>query len=252
MSILMYMTNRLNLIFMLCLMIAAAPMQSEASFASDALAKARNIMQSAFQMTFLSKVPVVFFKNHFNTMFEHANTSIDQMNLKYGDRTITQNEFQSDKSLHIKKSAELALHIQSLIGSKHLAYGITLAIGLIKEAIDGSFLNPDGSRSIEDFHADVVGAKAVFGKEKFDKSLDKYLGDFVKPEVAMPAETAAPVTQVSPFSSQPLQLNSNDANDANATNGDRRQRLLKKYYQAAENGDSSAMNRISAELKALP
>lgn len=248
-----YMIIRFKLIFVLWLMIATLPLQSEASFAGNALEKARNVMQSAFQLSFLNRLPVVFYKNHFSTMFTHANSSIDQMNLKYGDRTVTRNDFQDDKALHIKKSAELALHIQSLIGSKHLAYGITMAIGLIKEAIDGSFLNPKGSRSKEDIYADHVGARAVFGKEKFDKSLNKYLGNFVKPDSvsspspAAPAVSAAePVTQVNPFSAEPVNIGVNQAG------GNARQQLLKQYYEAAEKGDSATMNRLGAELKALP
>jgi len=247
---------------MLWLMIATLPVQSEASFASDALAKARNAMQGAFQLSFLHKLPVVFYKNHFDTMFTHANNSIDNMNLKYGDRTITNDSFQADKALHIKKSAELALHIQSLIGSKHLAYGITMAIGLIKEAIDGSFLNPGGSRSKEDLYADHVGARAVFGKEKFDKSLNKHLGNFVKPDTttatpATPASASAPavpshepVTQVSPFAAEPVTISGSVS--APAAISGARQQLLKKYYDAAEKGDSATMQRLSAELKALP
>lgn len=239
-------------------MIAAMPLQSEASFASDALAKARKVMQSAFQLSFLHKIPVVFYKNHFDTMFEHTNRSIDEMNRTHGDRTITRSDFQDDKALHIKKSAELALHIQSLIGSKHLAYGITMVVGLLKEAIDGSFLNPGGSRSKEDVYADHVGARAVFGKEKFDKSLDKYMGHFVKPEVPSAtssqavAEPAADSSvthesyQVSPFSSSPI------SPAANTDNSALRQNLLRQYYEAAEKGDSAAMQRLGAELKATP
>ncbi len=220
---------------------------------------ARNVMQGAFQLSFLHKLPVVFYKSHFDTMFAHANNSIDNMNLKYGDRTITSDSFQADKALHIKKSAELALHIQSLIGSKHLAYGITMAIGLIKEAIDGSFLNPGGSRSKEDLYADHVGARAVFGKEKFDKSLNKHLGNFVKPDTstatsapaAEPAVlTAEPATSVNPFAAETLTISGSTG--APATPGSARQQLLKKYYDAAEKGDSVTMQRLSAELKALP
>ncbi len=256
----MYMTSRIRIIFVIWLMIAAIPMQSEASFASDALAKARKAMQSAFQLSFLHKLPVIFYKKHFDSMFEHTNRSIEEMNLKYGDRTITRSEFQDDKAMHIKKSAELALHIQSLIGSKHLAYGITMAIGLIKEAIDGSFLNPGGSRSKEDVYADHVGARAVFGKEKFDKSLNKYMGNFVKPETASVSADTLPAAsgysnrenmsdesflQVSPFSGTVVNPSINSGSLS-------RQNLLRQYYQAVEKGDSAAMQRLSTELKALP
>lgn len=252
------MIMKLRLILVLWLMITSLPVQSEASFASNALDKARNAMQSAFQLSFLNKLPVVFYKNHFDTMFNHANTSIDSMNLKYGERTITRDQFQDDKALHIKKSAELALHIQSLIGSKHLAYGITMAIGLIKEAIDGSFLNPKGSRSKDDLYADHVGAKAVFGKEKFNASLEKNLEHFVKPASSAvktasatasisTAASSEPVTQmVSPFAARTVQPG------RTAVSSSARQQLLKLYYQAVDKGDVTEMQKLSAELKTLP
>lgn len=237
---------RLKVISMLFLLLIASPMQSEASFASDALAKARSVMQSAFQLSFLNRLPVVFYKDSFNKMFEHANRSIDEINLKHGDRTITSKEFQDDKALHIKKSAELALHIKSLIGSAHLAYGITMVVGLIKEAIDGSFLNPGGSRSKQDLHADHVGARAVFGAKKFDASLNKYLGSFVDPEKkpAAAAHTAEPV-QINPFTANQT-INTGSSADA------ARQQLLKRYYEAAEKGDAALMKSLSEELKANP
>jgi hypothetical protein len=180
------------------LFLAGLPFPVEGSVFSDALGKARAMMQSAFQLSFLPKLPVIFYKDHFNTMFTHAQQSIDQIKARVGDRTITRENVQNDKALHIKKSAELALHIQSLIGSAHLAYGITMAVGLIKEAIDGSFLNPNGSRSKEDLFADHVGARAVFGKEKFDASLGKYLEHFVDGEVPKTASASAGSVQETP------------------------------------------------------
>jgi len=240
------------------LMLVTLTAPAEASIFSDALAKARSVMQSAFQMSFLNKLPVVFYKKSFDKMFEHTNRSIDEMNLKYGDRTITRDQFQDDKALHIKKSAELALHIKSLIGSAHLAYGITMVIGLVKEAIDSSFLNPSGSRSKEDLIADHIGARAVFGEEKFNASLNKHLGPLVKP-AASPLQDSPPaaaavsnddqsgstamVDQVNPFSSQGSQIGGSKT---------ARQQLLKRYYEASEKGDSVAMQAISVELKALP
>lgn len=234
---------------------------AEASVFSNALVKARAVMQSAFQLSFLPKLPVVFYKESFNRMFEHTNHSIDEMNLKYGERTITRANFQDDKATHIKKSAELALHIKSLVGSAHLAYGITMVVGLIKEAIDGSFLNPGGSRSKEDVVADHIGARAVFGEKKFNESLNKHLGALIKPEAAaVPQEPAESATfagdqavtdgtveeQVNPFSQQGSQLG------GGSTAANARQQLIKRYYQAVEKGDAEAVKALSAELRAVP
>lgn len=243
---------------LLFMLLTALPVQSEASVFSDALAKARSAMQGAFQLSFLHKLPVVFYKDSFNKMFAHANRSIEDMNLKYGGQTITRKEFQDDKATHIQKSAELALHIKSLIGSAHLAYGITMVIGLMKEAIDGSFLNPNGSRSKEDLYADHVGARAVFGQKKFDASLEKHLGSFVKPSASSNTSASASSagksdgaqtteqTQVSPFTADlPINIGSNNSSDA-------RQKLLKSYYQAAEKGDAELMKSLSAQLQSMP
>lgn len=240
---------------MVFLMVLSLPAQTEASFFSDALAKARKAMQGAFQMTFLPSIPVIFYKDSFNRMFDHAQKSIDNVNLQHGDQTITRDKFQDDKALHIKKSAELALHIKSLIGSAHLAYGITMVVGLVKEAIDGSFLNPNGSRSKEDLAADHVGAMAVFGEKKFDASLQKHLGTFVKEgsshsepvKNVAPTQTLAveePISehqQVNPFSGADIQMGSESA----------RQKLIRQYYDAAARGDSVAMQQLSLELKNL-
>lgn len=249
--------NRLKTVMLVWLMLMTLTIPAEASIFSDALAKARSVMQSAFQLSFLHKLPVVFYKQSFDKMFEHTNRSIDEMNLKYGDRTITRDQFQADKAAHIKKSAELALHIKSLIGSAHLAYGITMVVGLVKEAIDGSFLNPGGSRSKEDLIADHIGARAVFGEEKYNESLNKHLGKLIKPETVSTqnSEPAAvfsgdqaaspePVEQqINPFSSEGTQVGGSSSI---------RQQLIKRYYEASEKGDSAAMKAISAELKAQP
>ncbi|MFC1745037.1 hypothetical protein ACFL35_13675 [Candidatus Riflebacteria bacterium] len=146
----------------------------------EPLQKARKIMQSAFQMNFLSSMPVIFHRDSFNRMFAHTEKSIDNMQMNMGRDKVTRKDLMDDKSLHIKKSAELALHIKSVIGSAHLAYGATMAIGLVKEAIDGSFLNPKGHREAADLYADHVGAQAVFGEDRFDKGLNKYLPHFLK------------------------------------------------------------------------
>lgn len=233
------------------LMMLTVVVPAEASVFSGALAKARSVMQSAFQLSFLPKLPVIFYKESFNRMFEHTNRSIDEMNLKYGERTITRADFQDDKATHIKKSAELALHIKSLVGSAHLAYGITMVVGLLKEAIDGSFLNPGGSRSKEDVIADHIGARAVFGEKKFNESLNKHLGELVKPEAAItsqkPEESASFVDEpINPFSQRGSQIG------GGSTSANARQQLIKRYYQAVEKGDAEAAKTLAAELKAVP
>ncbi|MFZ5953199.1 MAG: hypothetical protein ACOYXC_21020, partial [Candidatus Rifleibacteriota bacterium] len=116
------MIKRIQPVFLLVLMLLSLPMQSaEASFVSDALAKARKAMQGAFQMTWLPSMPVVFYKESFKQMFDHTQKSIDNISLQHNGQMITRDKFQDDKALHIKKSAELALHVKSLIGSAHLA-----------------------------------------------------------------------------------------------------------------------------------
>ena len=243
------------------MMLLAFPFQqAEASFVSDALAKARKAMQGAFQMTFLPNLPVIFHKESFNQMFAHTQKSIDEISLEHNGQTISRDEFQDDKALHIKKSAELALHIKSLIGSAHLAYGITMVVGLVKEAIDGSFLNPNGSRSKEDVVADHVGAMAVFGEKKFDASLQKNLGTFVKPGALAtdnPSVEASPgqvnsEAQPNPFSGNEINLAGSGVSAGNTDNASElRQQLLKKYYEAAEKADSAEMQRLSGELQKI-
>jgi hypothetical protein len=209
--------NRFKTLMLVWLMLVTLTAPAEASIFSDALAKARSAMQSAFQLSFLHKLPVVFYKQSFDKMFEHTNRSIDEMNLKYGERTITRDQFQNDKALHIKKSAELALRINH------------------------------------------VGARAVFGEKKFNESLNKHLGTLIKPE-GTPTQNSEPasaavfggdkaamaepvVQQVNPFSSEGTNIGGSSA---------ARQQLIKRYYEASENGDSAAMKAISAELNAKP
>ncbi|MGM0601308.1 MAG: hypothetical protein ACQETH_15970 [Candidatus Rifleibacteriota bacterium] len=253
----MYMFRRFQLGFILALLLAMPLQSAEASFVGNALAKARKVMQSAFQMTFLPHLPVVFHKESFNQMFDHTQKSIDEIRLEHQGQTISRDQFQDDKALHIKKSAELALHIKSLIGSAHLAYGITMVVGLMKEAIDSSFLNPNGSRSKEDVVADHVGAMAVFGQSKYDSSLQKNLGTFIKPgptvrqdsvqEANFKAETQPEATAAKQFN-----LPASSAETALPNNAAQlRQQLLKNYYQAAERADSQEMQRLSVELQRL-
>jgi hypothetical protein len=225
------MIRKIQILFIFTLLSLAVPQQAEASIFSKTLSKARNVMQSAFQMTFLNKLPVIFYKDSFDTMFEYTNKSIENLKL------------QNDKKLHITKSAELALHLKSLFGSKYLAYGLTVLIGLVKEGIDSSFLNPNGSRSKEDLYADIVGAKAVFGKEKFDESLNKHMEHFTlepkKEPAQMPETTSEPAVETTDDISQ-----LDDAQKAAA-----KQKLIQQYYEAARSGDSVAAQRIAEQLK---
>ncbi|GAB4269358.1 MAG: hypothetical protein Kow0029_05370 [Candidatus Rifleibacteriota bacterium] len=247
--------KKLYITIFVFVIIAGLPAQSDASFFSDAMAKARNIMQGAFQMTFLPSVPVIFYKDSFNKMFEHAQKSVDNIHLQYNGQIITRDKFQDDKALHIKKSAELALHIKSLIGSAYLAYGITMVVGLIKEAIDGSFLNPNGSRSKEDVVADHVGAMAVFGREKFDAALQNKLGAFVKENSSANSntETDRAVQQFEERTEETIQtqkqVNPFAEKEIDIGNSLIRQRLLKLYYDAASRGDSEEMKKLAVELR---
>ncbi|MDD2624105.1 MAG: hypothetical protein PHQ02_04725, partial [Candidatus Riflebacteria bacterium] len=87
------MIRNIQVLLVFTILSLAVPQQAEASIFSKALSKARNVMQSAFQMTFLNKLPVIFYKDSFDTMFEYANKSIENLNI------------QNDKKLHITKSA---------------------------------------------------------------------------------------------------------------------------------------------------
>ncbi len=255
--------KRIILAFFMTIMLLSAPMSAEASFFSNALAKARSVMQGAFQMTFLPSVPVIFYKSSFNRLFDHATRSIDNIQLEHNGQTITRDKFQDDKALHIKKSAELALHIKSLIGSAHLAYGITMAIGVIKEAIDGSFLNPNGSRSKEDLSADHVGAMAVFGEDKFNNALRKKLDQFI----VAPAQTSshssnitsAEATEVSnieetePADSVAAQEEEIVVQDhmqpPTAEDAVNRQQLITEYYKAVNSGDTEKIKQLGSLLQ---
>lgn len=234
---------------------------AEASIFSKTLDKARNAMQSAFNMSFLSKLPVIFYKDSFDEMFTHANKTIDELDYEYKGVQVTRDDFQDDKALHIVKSAELALHLKSLLGSKHLAYILTVSVGIIKEVIDGSFLNPNGSRSVEDIRADIVGARAVYGKEAFDKSLDKYMYSFVKPGVLPPEEELpeperkpypCPEDDDSKYIEPPVTETITLSNQDGFVNiQQKREQLMQEYYKAAQKGDSEAVKRLSQELKNL-
>ena len=155
----------------------AVPQQAEASIFSKALSKARNVMQSAFQMTFLNKLPVIFYKDSFDTMFEYANKSIENLNI------------QNDKKLHITKSAELALHLKSLFGSKYRIRADG-SVGLIKEGITALFL-ANGSNK-EDLYADIVGAK--LSRKKSSMKLNKHIDSFVLEPQQKPQEESAQIT----------------------------------------------------------
>jgi hypothetical protein len=240
------MIKRFSAIILLFSLLFFLPLQSEASVFSKALEKCRKVMQSAFQLSFLPNVPVVFYKQSFNNMLSHTQNSIDNLNIEHQGQRITRNQFQNDKALHIKKSAELALHIKSLIGSAHLAYGITMVIGLLKEAVDGSFLNPSGSRDKADVKADHVGAMAVFGKQRFDNSLQKNLGTFIKNETPLSEspEISADKKTVKPDNFNPKIKDPFTADSVNTTQRSR-QKLLKLYYEACERRDIDEMKRLA-------
>lgn len=245
------------ILLLLCiLLLSASPVEagSVKDFFKTGLTKAREVMQGLFQMTFLPSVPVLLHKDHFNTMFDYTNKSIENIDREYNGEQVTRNRFQDDKALHIKKSAELALHIQSLIGSAHLAYGITLAIGAVKEVIDGSFLNPNGSRSMADFHADKVGASAVFGKEKFDKKLDAYMGSFVKSDAPIntPNITQDDVSIASGQHSPPpaMEVPLQSLTPISAASAENRQELMRKYYKAVNEQDTATMQEVGKLLQA--
>ena len=221
------------------------------------LSKARKVLQDSFNMNFLSSVPVIFWKKTFDRMFDYSQSTIDNLNLEHNGELITRDDFQDDKALHIKKSAELALHLKSLFGSSVFAYGVTLAVGGIKELIDSSFLNPNGGRCWEDFYADMVGASAVFGEKAFDKKLNKYMDSFLKEnrKIDMADESASgemvePNDVIAPASS--VQVKEVPENAENSVeNEDLKQRLTKEYYEAANSGDSVKAQKIAEQLRNL-
>lgn len=158
------------------------------------------------------------------------------------------------------------MHIKSLTGSKYLAYGLTLLVGLTKEAIDGSFLNPNGGRCIEDFYADIVGTKAVFGEKAVDKALDKYMGSFIKEGVIKDnvatvtidtteneIETNTDIATVSSPIPETYVENDIDYTDTSETMSKEQQRqlLMQEYYKAAQKGDTEAVRAIAEQLNNL-
>lgn len=227
------------------------------------LSKARSVLQNSFNMNFLSSVPVVFWKKTFDRMFDYTQSSIDNLNMEYKGEHITRDDFQDDKALHVKKSAELALHIKSLFGSSVFAYGVTLAVGGIKELIDSSFLNPNGGRCWEDFYADMVGASAVFGEKAFDKKLNKYMDSFLKenrkvdmvdentssneaPESVDSTVVIAPAPQA-----KVVEVSDGDVDASEAEIDQKKQRLTEEYYKAVNSGDALNAQRIAEQLRNL-
>ena len=231
------------------------------------LSKARSWLQNAFNMNFLSSVPVIFWKKTFDRMFDYSQSSIDNLNVEYNGEQITRDDFQDDKALHIKKSAELALHIKSLFGSSVFAYGVTLAVGGIKELIDSSFLNPNGGRCWEDFYADMVGASAVFGEKAFDKKLNKYMDSFLKTNrkvdmvdntASSPEESTETTISEEDRMTQEYYENVIDSSTGSCENEEEisnkaqeKQRLTQEYYNAVQRGDSQAVKELSEQLRNL-
>ena len=246
---------------------AEAPKEEKKSL----LSRARSLLQDSFNMNFLSSVPVIFWRKTFDRMFDYSQKSIDNLNVEYNGELITRDDFQDDKALHVKKSAELALHIKSLFGSSVFAYGVTLAVGGIKELIDSSFLNPNGGRCWEDFYADMVGASAVFGEKAFDKKLNKYMDSFLKTnrKVDMVEDTASKSEESVAIASSPeITEESQDQrlteeyyntvinNDTNvedaesiSNKAEEKQRLTQEYYDAVQRGDTEAAKEIIEKMK---
>ncbi len=247
---------------------ADAPKEEKKSL----LSKARSLLQNSFNMNFLSSVPVIFWRKTFDRMFDYTQSSIDKLNVEYNGELITRDDFQDDKALHVKKSAELALHIKSLFGSSVFAYGVTLAVGGIKELIDSSFLNPNGGRCWEDFYADMVGASAVFGEKAFDKKLNKYMDSFLKtnrkvdmvgdntasaPEITQIELPAAAMEEESRMTEEYNEtvINNNDGTCENSeeisNKAEEKQRLTQEYYDAVKRGDSNSAKAISEKIRNL-
>ena len=229
------------------------------------LSKARSVLQDSFNMNFLSSVPVIFWRKTFDRMFDYTQSSIDNLNMEHNGELITRDDFQDDKALHVKKSAELALHIKSLFGSSVFAYGVTLAVGGIKELIDSSFLNPNGGRCWEDFYADMVGASAVFGEKAFDKKLNKYMDSFLKEnrEVDMvnennaveendeASEVVEPNDVIAPSPAAKVVEVSGNTEDSAAELSQKKQRLTEEYYEAVNKGDALKAQKIAEQLRNL-
>ena len=231
------------------------------------LSKARKLLQDSFNMNFLSSVPVIFWRKTFDRMFDYSQNTIDNLKIEYNGELITRDDFQDDKALHVKKSAELALHIKSLFGSSIFAYGVTLAIGGIKELIDSSFLNPNGGRCWEDFYADMVGASAVFGEKAFDKKLNKYMDSFLKEnrkvdmvdgsntsEADETTEMIGPNDVIAPAPSSSVEeevVTSAEVDESAADINQLKQYLTEQYYDAAKRGDTESAKKIAEELRNL-
>ncbi len=243
---------------------AKAAQEASSKENKSLLSKARSVLQDSFNMNFLSSVPVIFWRKTFDRMFDYTQSSIDNLNREYNGELITRDDFQDDKALHVKKSAELALHIKSLFGSSVFAYGVTLAVGGIKELIDSSFLNPNGGRCWEDFYADMVGASAVFGEKAFDKQLNKYMDSFLKEnrKVDMVDENASKsgtsemvgpndVIAPAPSASAKTVEVSGDTDASEAEINQKKQQLTKEYYEAVNSGDSLKAQRIADQLRNL-
>lgn len=243
---------------------AKAAQEASSKENKSLLSKARSVLQDSFNMNFLSSVPVIFWRKTFDRMFDYTQSSIDNLNREYNGELVTRDDFQDDKALHVKKSAELALHIKSLFGSSVFAYGVTLAVGGIKELIDSSFLNPNGGRCWEDFYADMVGASAVFGEKAFDKQLNKYMDSFLKEnrKVDMVDENASKsgtsemvgpndVIAPAPSASAKTVEVSGDTDASEAEINQKKQQLTKEYYEAVNSGDSLKAQRIAEQLRNL-
>ena len=239
--------------------VAEAPKEKQ-----SLLTRVRSWLKESFNMNFLSSVPVIFWRKTFNRMFGYSQDSIDNLNREYNGELITRDDFQDDKALHIKKSAELALHIKSLFGSSVFAYGVTLAVGGIKELIDSSFLNPNGGRCWEDFYADMVGASAVFGEKAFDKKLNKYMDSFLKENRKVDmveSENTASEESTSVYATEEntaantyeesYESYSETEADTIVNKAQEKQRLTELYYEAVRSGDTEAIKEISQKLREL-
>lgn len=250
---------------------AYAPKEEKKSL----LSRARSLLQDSFNMNFLSSVPVIFWRKTFDRMFDYSQKSIDNLSVEHNGELITRDDFQDDKALHVKKSAELALHIKSLFGSSVFAYGVTLAVGGIKELIDSSFLNPNGGRCWEDFYADMVGASAVFGEKAFDKKLNKYMDSFLKTnrKVDMVEDTASKSEETVAIANSPAVVeesqdqrlteeyyntvinNENKVTEEDvesiSNKAEEKQRLTQEYYDAVQRGDTEGAKEIIEKMRNL-
>lgn len=239
------------LIVLVLLFFASFPVSVEASsFFSRALGRTRELIQDAFQLNFIARLPVIFHRNSFEEMMKYSHMSVDEMHVEYKGHVITRRDFQDDKALHIKKSAMLALHLKSLTGSSHIAYAITMLAGLVKEAIDGSFLNPSGTREKEDVIANHVGAMSVFGKDRFDKALYNNMHHLARPSVI---EQIKPDEHSNTVKEQPAdELYDPEGFEQNSISYSiEREELLRSYQKAINDGNQSLAIEIGAKIQAL-